>query len=152
MIWLSSCPAACAEKDQYACREDGTRAFEVVEELFDDSGKIFELRCGNCGELDYLNEEEWGEACRAMDARAKRRCKVTLTRYPYVEPHTGEVVHSAAHREEVVKRYGLHAAEHGIDERFNDELADKLKDRERDRKDRLKKARREIRAALGSKL
>lgn len=95
-----------------------------------------------------MDAETWVDACQDMDRRAQRMGRVNLTKYPYVEPHTGEVVKSAEDRERVVKAFGMHAAEHGIDERHNDELADKLKDRERAKKDRRKTARKAIREAV----
>lgn len=147
MIWLK-CEKSCPEKNRFACREDGSRAFEVESESEDEDGRFFIAHCANCGEIDFVDEETWVDACEAMDRRARRMGRANLTKYPYVEPHSGEVCHSASDRDRIAKAYGFHAAEHGIDGRFNDELADKLKDRERNKKDRLKNARKSIREAV----
>jgi len=148
MIWLK-CDRECAPRDnQYVCREDGSRAFEIREELQDERGRFFEVECGNCGDIDWIEEEDFRAACEDMDRRAQRSGKVGLTKYPYIEPHTGEVVNSAEDVVRVAKAHGLHAAEHGIDERHNDEFADKLKDRERAKKERRREARKNLREAI----
>ncbi len=130
-----------------ATRLERSRAFEVLDDLADDYGRFFKVRCENCGNVDLADEETWLNACEDMDRRAQRQGRVGRTRYPYIEPHSGILVNSADDRERVMKSHGFHSAEHGIDSRHNDELADKLKDRERHKKEKRKNARRAIREA-----
>lgn len=124
MIW-APCDAECQDKDQYACRAD-ERAFELVDEFSDDEGVFYEARCGNCGRCQFFSVTEWQEAGKAMDRRAYRR-RANLTRYPRIEPHTGELVKSRDHEHEVVKAAGFHVAEHGINDAYHDELSEKLR-------------------------
>jgi len=139
MIW-TSCEKNCkAGPNQYVVDGD-LRAFEFIRKEGEAGEGLVFAECGNCGSIDCFLEEDWVELNKAQDRRACRR-KANLTRYPRFEPHTGLVVKSREHEMEVVKHAGYHVAEHGLDERHNDELADRLKQK----RDRMESRRREIR-------
>lgn len=141
MIWIP-CEKNCERKDQYACRDD-ERAHEFIREEGEEGHKIITAECGNCGHITTLLQEEWSDACVAMDRRAAKK-KANLTRYPRIETHTGELVTSREHEKETLKRMGFHAAEHGVNEKFNDEHTEKLKSKQqalKDRKERIRKKR-----------
>lgn len=136
MIWLE-CEKACEERNQYTCRADGARAMDLLRKEGEPGSMLYVIECGNCGHITDILEEEWNDAGKEMERRACRR-RVSLTRYPRIEPHTGLEVKSREHEAEVVKHAGYHTAEHGLDERHNDELADKLKSQRQAREDRRK--------------
>lgn len=127
MIW-ARCEKDCPEKNHFSCRGE-ERAFELIERIGDAPGEeIYVVMCGNCGHHMDLLEEEWLAAGKEMDRRAGR-VRANLTRYPRIEPHTGELVKSRHHEMEVVKRAGYHVAEHGINEKYDDEVSQQLKDK-----------------------
>lgn len=127
MIWMP-CEAGCEEKNRYVCRDE-KRAHSFSEEFRDEeNGLVVKCRCENCGALDYLSKEDWDAACRDVERQAARR-RANLTRYPRIETHTGEIVTSREHEKELTKRMGFHAAEHGVNERFDDETCVKLKEK-----------------------
>lgn len=139
MIWLP-CEKECQPRDQYACRGD-ERAQEYIREEGEENEKIIITECGNCGHIGAFLQEEWTAAGIAMDRRAQKTGKASLTRYPRIETHTGEVVTSREHEKETLKRMGFHSAEHGLDEKFNSEASERLKSKNQALKDRKNKIR-----------
>lgn len=136
MIWLP-CEKKCEVSNQFACRDD-ERAMEFIRQDGEEGEALIFAECGNCKFINPFLKEEWDAGSLAMDRRAYRK-KANLTRYPRIEAHTGEVVNSREHEKETLKRMGYHAAENGIDERYNCEASEKLKDRTRALKDRKQK-------------
>lgn len=142
MIWLP-CEKNCENSNQFACRSE-ERAMEFIREEGEFGEAIVIAECGNCHHINAFLKEEWEDGGRRMDLRAQRTGKACLTRYPRVEPFTGEVVKSREHEKETLKRMGFHAAEHGVNDNFNDETTEKLKDRNRaikERREKIKKKR-----------
>lgn len=137
MIWFP-CEKNCKETNQYACRENGERAFELLRTEGEPGEALIFAECGNCGALHCILEEEWNEAGQQMNRRAAVR-RANLTRYPRIEPHTGELVKSRDHEMEVVKHMGYHVAEHGVNDAHNDELAEKLRSQRIAREERRRK-------------
>lgn len=136
MIWLP-CEKDCEKNNQFACRDD-ERAMEFIRQEGEAQEQLVIAECGNCSHINNFLKEEWDAGALAMDRRAQRR-KANLTRYPRIESHTGEIVTSREHEKETLKRMGFHAAENGIDERYNDETSEKLKDRQRAVRERKQK-------------
>lgn len=116
-MWIA-CADGCAEKNQWVCKGD-LRGHEFVEKFLrgHESGveELVQIRCCNCGGLAEIPYAEWQQIIED-DVRNSSRRKAGLTRYPYVEPQSGILVHSAQHRDEVWKQLGWHKAENGPDE------------------------------------
>lgn len=110
-----------------------------------DYNELYEVLCVECGSQYEIPRKAWLNA-QFLEAAGPKRAY--LTKYPYVEPHTGEVVNSAEDVVRVTKAYGLHAADHGINERYHDETSERLRNRERERKEKLRGAARELREIL----
>jgi hypothetical protein len=85
--------------------------------------EIYEIRCLTCQGLQKKPRHDW---LSQMARDFVRPSKANLTKYPRIEPHTGEVVNSREDEVRVMKAMGMHAAHHGIDERYNDEACDNL--------------------------
>lgn len=107
-------PLVCEQK----CKGIRKTNHELIERL---SRTQYQIKCQACGFEGPVYFLVWESA---LD---KPR-KAGLTRYPYVEPHSGQVVKSAEHRAEVLKSMGFHAAPHGIDNRYDDAPNDKARD------------------------
>lgn len=144
MIWIA-CEKQCVEKNQYVCRL-ATRVHEFVEVC----GDTVKLECGNCSHIATLPIEEYQAECKRMDIKAQLSgaSRAGLTKYPRIEPHTGELVNSRDDEARVMKAFGMHAAPHGINERFNDEACEKLKSARQKREQRRREIERK-RKALG---
>lgn len=128
MIWLA-CENACEEgENQYVWKENGDTAHELISRRVDpQSGlEILCVSCENCGHKYEISKEIWDCAVSEMQ-RLSYRKKPSLTKYPYVEPHTGELVKSKEHREEVMAAHGYHKAENGVNDEYDDELSYQLK-------------------------
>ncbi len=82
--------------------------------------EIYEVKCAACGLVRQVPRKEFLFAENIKDW-VPSNARVYWTKFPYVEPHTGEVVHSKEHRAEVIKRMGFHVAEHGVNERYDDQ-------------------------------
>lgn len=147
MIWY---PCTCSDEDQ---------AHDFVRELRLSSGNVLpltkeneasqilhEISCANCGQKSEIPKGDW-DAIANNELRLAQRRKSSLTKFPYFEPHTGILVKSKEHRDEVIKNAGFHKAEHGINDAYSDEFADKLK-RDRERREGRKKEIRKKREAL----
>lgn len=79
--------------------------------------EVYEIKCEDCGACQKVKRHDW---LSQLTRDHIRPTKANLTKYPYIEPHSGELVHSAEHRKEVWKRMGLHEAKHGIDDRYSE--------------------------------
>ena len=106
------------------CREEKTE-HEFISE-HGDYNEIYEIRCMVCNHLHKVNRHAWLQS-EHIFADEKKSRKAGLTRYPYIEPHSGEIVTSKEHREETMKRLGFHEAPHGINENHHDETSEKIK-------------------------
>jgi hypothetical protein len=124
------------------CRQKTGHAFVAEKGEYNE---IYEVLCVGCSVQYEIPRKAWLNARVFEDTRSSR---AYLTKFPYVEPHTGEVVNSPEDVVRVTKAYGLHAAEHGKNERYDDEFSHQLRARERDRKDKLRAAGREVREIL----
>lgn len=91
-----------------------------------DYNEIYEIRCTKCNAVHDQRRHTW---LSQLSRDLLRPSKAGLTKYPYIEPHSGELVKSAEHRKEIWKRMGLHEAPHGINERYNDEAVHNLNQR-----------------------
>lgn len=85
--------------------------------------EIYEIRCLTCGFQHKVGRHVWNAQ---MTRDHMVPSKAHLTKYPRVEPHSGEIVNSRDDEVRVMKAMGLHAAPHGINERYNDEACDTL--------------------------
>lgn len=110
-------PCTCSEEDL---------GHDYLGELTKDGAVLYTIECSGCGLESSIPKEDWDEIAKGELIEAQRR-RSSLTKFPYIEPHTGEVVKSKEHREEVLRAHGYHKAEHGINDAYNDELCDKLR-------------------------
>lgn len=129
MIW-APCDKSCEPRDQYACRGE-ERAHEFVLQDGGEGNEIVEARCGNCGNLAVFLKEDWDHYGKQMELRAQRsgNSRANLTKYPRIEPHTGALVNSRDDEVRAMRAYGMHPAENGIDERYDDESCEILRDK-----------------------
>ena len=129
MIWIA-CDKNCEPgPNQYVCRGE-ERAHEFVMQDGSTGNEIIEARCGNCDSLNVFLLEDWQDASLAMDRRAQRSVgKAGLTRWPYFDAATGVEVKSKEHRAEVWKAHGMHEAEHGVNEKYDDEACHQQKEK-----------------------
>ncbi len=136
MIWLE-CEKACEPKNEFVCRGE-ERAQEFLREIAETDETFIVAECANCAHANFYLKEEWIAAGIEMDRRAYRK-KASLDKYPCYEPHTGEYVISKEHKAETLKRMGYHAAENGVDEKYNDETTAMLKAKQDALKERKQK-------------
>ena len=104
--------------DKYRCPEkcsDEPTEHTFLEE-HGDYNEFYKIQCAKCQTTHTVHRHEWLSFQVKNDVKPR---KAYLTKYPYVEPHSGEVVHSKEHREETMKRMGFHAAPHGIDRNYD---------------------------------
>lgn len=128
MIWIA-CDKNCEPgPNQYVCRGE-ERAHEFVLQDGQEGNEIIEAQCGNCGNVGVFLLEDWRDASKAMDLRAQRTGKANLTRWPYVDPYTGVQVDSPDHRKDVWAAHGMHEADHGVNEKYDDEACHALKEK-----------------------
>lgn len=107
-------PILCEKK----CAGTKRTNHELVKKL---SASEYLVKCKGCGDEHQIYFLVWENAL-------SRPRRAGLTRYPYVEPHSGVLVKSAEHRSEVLKSMGFHAAPHGIDERYDNAPNEKARD------------------------
>lgn len=98
-----------------------------------DYNEIYEIRCTRCGSHQRVNRHAW---LSQLNRDHLRPSKANLTRYPRFEPHSGVVVNSREDEVRVMKAMGMHAAPHGVDERYDDEACDSLRKRRMERERR----------------
>lgn len=114
------CPAVC-------CSEDTEHKF--LEERGDYNQTYF-VEC-SCGFQREVSRKEWLFAENIKDWTPSN-ARAYLTKFPYVEPHSGMVVTSKEHRDEVMKKMGFHKAEHGVNEKYHDETAELMRRKRQD--------------------
>lgn len=113
---------------------------------------FYEIECSECEHKSTIPKDDWDDIAKQEEIRAQRHNRASLTRYPRIEPHTGLEVKSREHEAETLKMMGYHKAEHGIDQRHDDEtayaLGEKRKAREKRRSDIRKKREAYIREGI----
>lgn len=81
---------------------------------------VVRVKCLNCNHVHELDFRAW---LRDQQVTRTPRRQAHLTKYPRVEPHTGEVVTSKDHEKETVKRMGFyeghHGGRHGVDRGYD---------------------------------
>lgn len=137
-------PCHCSEVDVPHNYLSERKAFDLAPLKMTAGTNIFyEIECAECGHKSEIPKEDWDDIAKQEELHAQRSRRVSLTRYPRIEPHSGELVKSKEHEAETLKRLGFHKAENGIDPNHDDEtayaLGEKRKAREKRRADIRKK-------------
>jgi len=83
--------------------------------------EIYFVKCDKCGHEYEIPRKQWlFYSSGAADPKSSR---AYLTKYPRIEPHTGEIVKSKDHEKETIKRMGFyeghHGGRHGVDRRYD---------------------------------
>lgn len=82
--------------------------------------EVTRVKCLECGLEHEMDFKLW-----IRDYTFSRKPKRTyLTKYPRIEPHTGELVTSKEHETETVRAMGYHAAPNGVNEAYDDSESD----------------------------
>jgi hypothetical protein len=113
----------------FLCNMDCGKGERTEHEFSSEKGEyneIYEIRCTKCHAVHDEKRHDW---LSQLSRDCLRPQKAYLTKFPYFEPHSGELVSSPEHRSEVWRRMGLHEAKHGINERYNDEASHNLNQR-----------------------
>jgi hypothetical protein len=98
-----------------ACSEEGITDHEFIAE-HGDYNEIYEIKCLKCNHQYKVGRHSWLSSQIINEVKPRR---AYLTKWPHIEPHSGEMVHSKEHEKELLTRLGYHAAPHGVDERYS---------------------------------
>lgn len=104
------------------CSDDDT-GHDFISEKKSDAGIEYVIECSVCLFKSEIPKDDWDQIS-SDELKASQRKRTYLTRYPRIEPHTGLTVSSRADELEKVRAAGFHVAEHGINEKFDDDTSE----------------------------